>query len=955
MANTTGSVFATRLWDNARATVRSLRESGWPATARKIGHRIQAAFRRPPPPSGANVSPFGRPLRSRARRASRRDKLTTEDFVRDASRRSWGDIPQIHQNHNFLTTGDRDYHWIDYLRDRYVPEGRAGDLLAMGCGEGRIERLFKERGVTFTSVTGLDSSSSCIETARRLALECDLAPKVDYRVADLNSFSLPERAYDFISSFHSLHHIEALESVMASCRAALRPDGWMMVNEFVGPSRCQWTDEQLRIADEILGLLPAELRVDLGSGEPKVRNSRPTLEEMIAVAPSEAVRSAEIEGILKEYFELVEEKAWGGTINQLLFGDIAGNFDTENAHHAAIVELLIRYENTLILHGILPSDFKLYIARPRVEPKRARDPVEKRRDTILRDIATEETRGLEIGPLTKPVVTREIGSVFYVDRAPREELAVWVSEHEALDEKDLVEIDFVWRERRLKECVGEHNRFDYAVASHVIEHVPDMVTWLQELSEVLVEGGLVSLVVPDKRFTFDRLRSLTVPADLVDAHIRGLRMPSARHIYDHFSNCVELDARAAWSGGFEDRGLKPTHDHRFALERCRDAAEKQSYVGAHCSVFTPGAFLENLSVLSEIGLLDFEVASFLDTAWGSNEFFVSLRKLPSGLSTEERHRAFMASVDRVIVDGRPFPRSTPDSRRINRSEQASSVPQRRPLLLARTRMILHDIEVEGSRGLEVGPLTRPIVTREMGAVFYVDRATREELVTWYANDEKIDPREIVEVDYVWAERRLKDSIGKAEAFDYCIASHVIQHVPDMVTWLQELNEVLAEGGIVSLVVPDKRFTFDRLRSLTVPADLVDAHFRALRKPSARQIYDHFANFVEVNAAEIWSGDVDDRTLQPLHGHAFGLKAGLDAARSQSYLDVHCWVFTPGSFLENLRILSELGLLGFEIASFFETPWGTNEFFVSLRKLPSRFPIEEKHRAFLASAEKVRLS
>ena len=139
----------------------------------------------------------------------------------------------------------------------------------------------------------------------------------------------------------------------------------MMVNEFVGPSRFQWTDLQLEHADALLGLLPEELRVDLVNGGLKVENRRPTIEEMIETDPSESVRSAEIESVMADHFEILEEACWGGTINNLLFMDIAGNFDPANAHHKSIVELLIHHENALIREGVLPSDFKLFVVRPR--------------------------------------------------------------------------------------------------------------------------------------------------------------------------------------------------------------------------------------------------------------------------------------------------------------------------------------------------------------------------------------------------------------------------------------------------------------------------------------------------------------------------------------------------------------------------------------------------------------
>ena len=111
--------------------------------------------------------------------------------------------------------------------------------------------------------------------------------------ADLNQYRLPKRSYDFIYFFQSLHHVEALENLLYSCANALRPGGLLMVNEFVGPTRFQWTPEQLARAGHLLNLLPPDLRVDLLAGDGKTLKDKCvafSVEQMIIGDPSEAVR-----------------------------------------------------------------------------------------------------------------------------------------------------------------------------------------------------------------------------------------------------------------------------------------------------------------------------------------------------------------------------------------------------------------------------------------------------------------------------------------------------------------------------------------------------------------------------------------------------------------------------------------------------------------------------------------
>lgn len=327
------------------------------------------------PPAVVDEAPAAPPSSARATVAAKPDNVVSshwdqqasEDFVRDMTRRSWSGIAQTHVNHNYLITGDRDYYWIRYIRDRYFPSGTAGDALSLGCGEGHVDRLWPAWGLTFRSFTGIDISPASVQKAQQLADALPLSPHTRYFAADLNQFQLPPNQYDFIYFFQSLHHIEALENVLASCAQALRPGGWLMVNEFVGPTRFQWTPQQLEMANHLLHFLPPSLRIDLlhGNNTLKTKCVKPTVEEMIQGDPSEAVRSADIERVLNQYFEVTEEKNWGGTLNYLVFENIAGNFDPKNPLHTCIAELLIHHENTLLAYGIIPSDFKFYMARPK--------------------------------------------------------------------------------------------------------------------------------------------------------------------------------------------------------------------------------------------------------------------------------------------------------------------------------------------------------------------------------------------------------------------------------------------------------------------------------------------------------------------------------------------------------------------------------------------------------------
>lgn len=276
---------------------------------------------------------------------------------------------------------------------------------------------------------------------------------------------------------------------------------------------------------------------------------------------------------------------------------------------------------------------------------------------------------------------------------------------------------------------------------------------------------------------------------------------------------------------------------------------------------------------------------------------------------------------------------------------------------------LADIDVGSGKGLEIGALASPVVTKAEGRVFYVDHADREELRAKYADDEHMKTRldDIVEVDFVLQPGQALSEAAKAEApYDYVIASHLIEHIPDLVGWMHDVASLLSSGGILSLVVPDKRYTFDINRSVTEISDLVDAHLRHLEQPSYGQAFDFFARALNgvVDRAQVWAGTTDySQMLRQDCDDPF--VAAYDWCRdvidSGEFVDVHCHVFTPSSFLDILEKLVRLGLLDFEVASVFPTEYDTLEFHLSLRKVdPSTAPEEVRRRQLssIARAQQV---
>lgn len=248
---------------------------------------------------------------------------------------------------------------------------------------------------------------------------------------------------------------------------------------------------------------------------------------------------------------------------------------------------------------------------------------------------------------------------------------------------------------------------------------------------------------------------------------------------------------------------------------------------------------------------------------------------------------------------------------------------------------LRCIEPARQSGLEFGPLASPLVRRTDGDIQYIDVAATEELRAKYRGHSNVDVEHIEHVDYVWTDGPLREVVGPDTEFDYVIAAHVIEHVPDPIWWLQEVHSVLRDGGVLILVVPDRRFTFDYLRPESTVGQLVESYLTHVRKPSPQQIYDHHAYYVVLTAAEAWSPEFDPAQLQRFHRDPMpALELCLESLATGDYIDTHCHVFTPASFLDALEHMVFLHLLQFVVHSFFPTERGQNQFFAVLQRSDS---------------------
>jgi SAM-dependent methyltransferase len=71
---------------------------------------------------------------------------------------------------------------------------------------------------------------------------------------------------------------------------------------------------------------------------------------------------------------------------------------------------------------------------------------------------------------------------------------------------------------------------DYVLASHVLEHVANPIAALAEWHRVVRPGGIIYLIVPDRRATWEHGRALTSMEHMLEDYVRGTTAVDATHI-----------------------------------------------------------------------------------------------------------------------------------------------------------------------------------------------------------------------------------------------------------------------------------------------------------------------------------------------------------------------------------------------------------------------------------------
>tara|TARA_B110000240_G_C13411326_1_gene415300 strand:+ start:109 stop:987 length:879 start_codon:yes stop_codon:yes gene_type:complete len=245
--------------------------------------------------------------------------------------------------------------------------------------------------------------------------------------------------------------------------------------------------------------------------------------------------------------------------------------------------------------------------------------------------------------------------------------------------------------------------------------------------------------------------------------------------------------------------------------------------------------------------------------------------------------------------------------------------------VSRNKKVLQHIDKNGL-GIEVGPSINPIAAKRDGyRVQIIDHLNQTQLRAKY-QDHEVDLNQIEDVDFVWKGESYAELTGNPKHYDWIIASHLIEHTPNLIGFLNDCDAILKDDGVISLIVPDKRYCFDRFRPITGLGKIIDSHLQKSVIHSPGTVAEYYLNVVSKSGSIAWGSGAIGK-YKTVHSIADAVQGIKPVVKENEFIDVHAWCFVPHSFRLIIHDLYSLGLIPFQEVAFHST--NGLEFYITL--------------------------
>ena len=269
----------------------------------------------------------------------------------------WHIIPQVIKRKNKLITGNENVDYNEYLMTEIFAGKSNLRLLSLGSGTSNREiRLASYPN--FSEIVCVDIAKNQLNKAKEIALKNNLN-NIRFVCADIDEYLKDKRSnFDIVLFNQSLHHFKNVDFLIShQIFGVLKNGGNLIINEYVGKNRLQYSSEQIKAINEALKLIPDKYKKIFGTNITKKKFYGLGLLRMIIADPSECIDSKSILPAIHSSFKTVIEKPYGGNIIMGTLKNIAHNFLTSDSDMGKehILDALFAFEDDYLKKN--QSDF----------------------------------------------------------------------------------------------------------------------------------------------------------------------------------------------------------------------------------------------------------------------------------------------------------------------------------------------------------------------------------------------------------------------------------------------------------------------------------------------------------------------------------------------------------------------------------------------------------------------
>jgi SAM-dependent methyltransferase len=232
-----------------------------------------------------------------------------------------------------------------YLQANY-PNRVFENALSIGCGSAH-----KEMQMVLDGIVGkfdlYELSGNVIKAGESTADNMGIRDKIQFYKEDIFSTdtSASEGQYDLVHWDNALHHMFSVKDAIRLSRRMLKPGGVLVIDDYVGPSYMQVSEEVYKFADSVRSLLEEKYLKNNTADKDKFpllpKSPRIPVQAFLDTDPSEM---ADAGNILPEIYQQCTGARvikTGGVLYFLGLRPLFGNFDENNERDVARLKSLL--------------------------------------------------------------------------------------------------------------------------------------------------------------------------------------------------------------------------------------------------------------------------------------------------------------------------------------------------------------------------------------------------------------------------------------------------------------------------------------------------------------------------------------------------------------------------------------------------------------------------------------